>query len=461
MRASGTLRLIMAKLPTVAIIGRPNTGKSTLFNRIIGKRRAIVSDVAGTTRDHVVYRVENHELDYLLLDTGGIGGGSTDTDFEDDVSSQSLVALSSADVIVFTVNSKDELTSADYEVVDILRKQKRRHVPVILALTKCDNFMAAETKLPQYYELGLTDDIVAVSSVHGLGIGELEDVVIAKLKELHFKKEVSDASAERPPRIALVGKPNVGKSSIVNALMSDPQRELSARIVSDIPGTTRDSSDSIINYDGKEYVFVDTAGLRRKSRVDEDLETISAIKSIQAVQDSDITVLVLDAHDVVSKQDKRIASMAIEEGKGFVILLNKSDLLTTEEKKEKEIEVRASFQFCRFAPVFFVSALSRDGLLKLFTHLDTVHRNLYRRIPTKELLRWFEGVVHKIPARQLSGSKFITQAEGTPPTMVVFVRNPKQVDVTQLRYLDNNLRDTFAFEGVPIRWITKGSEDGR
>jgi GTP-binding protein len=449
----------MAKLPTVAIIGRPNTGKSTLFNRMVGKRRAIVSDIAGTTRDHVVYRVENDEMDYLLLDTGGMGGGSSDTDFEDDVAAQSLIALGAADLILFTINSREELTSSDFNVVDILRKQKRRHVPVIIVLTKCDNFMESEEKMPQYYSLGLTDSIVAVSSVHGLGIGELEDTLIEKLKELHFKKEEMESNAERAPRIALVGKPNVGKSSIVNALMSDPQRSLSARIVSEIPGTTRDSSDSIIMNDGKEYVFVDTAGLRRKSRVDEDLESISAIKSIQAVQDSDITVITIEANDVVSKQDKRIGSIAIEEGKGLILLINKADLLTAEERKEKEAEVRAEFRFCKYAPVLFVSALSRDGLLKLFPLLDTVYRNLHRRIPTKDLLRWFEGVVHRIPARELGRSKFITQADGTPPSFVIFVRKPKDVDVSQLRYLDNSFRDTFAFEGAPIRWITKAPEE--
>jgi len=451
----------MARIPTVAIIGRPNTGKSTLFNRMVGKRRAIVSDVAGTTRDHVVYKVRNDELDYLLLDTGGIGGGSTDKDFEDDVSAQSVIALEAADLIVFTINSREELTSSDFAVVDILRKTKRTHVPVIIALTKCDNFLDSESKMPQYFELGLTDNIIAVSSVHGLGVGELEDTIVAELKKLHFVKDEAEASEQKPPRIAIVGKPNVGKSSIVNALMSDPQRAVSARLVSDIPGTTRDSSDSIIKYEDKEYIFVDTAGLRRKARVNDDLESISAIKSIQAVEDSNITVLVLEAHEVVSMQDKRIASIAIEEGKGFIILINKADLLTPEERKEKEIEVRYSFKFCKYAPILFVSALSRDNLLKMFPLIDTVYRNLHLRIATKELLRWYEGVVHRIPARQLGSSKFITQAEGIPPTFVIFVKHPKEVDVTQLRYLDNNLRTSFAFEGVPVRWITKGPAEER
>lgn len=445
----------MARIPTVAIIGRPNTGKSTLFNRIVGKRRAIVSDVAGTTRDHVVYRVDNDKLDYLLLDTGGIGGGSTDKDFEDDVSGQSRIALESADLIVFTVDGRTELTASDFAVVDILRKRKKRHVPVIIAATKCDNGDEAELRMHEYQALGLTEHILPISTIHRIGTDELEELIVDELLALHFIKEENPPKETDTPRIAIIGKPNVGKSSIVNALMSDPQRALNSRIVSDIPGTTRDSSDSVIMHKEREYIFVDTAGLRRKSRVDEDLESISAIKSLQALEDSDIVILVLDAHDVITAQDKRIAALAIEEGKGIIILLNKADLLTPEEKKEKEEEVKISFRFCRFAPLLFCSAQTRDGLLKMFPLIDTVHRNLHRSIPTKDLKRWYESVVYDIPAAQLSKSKFITQAEGTPPTFVIFVKNPRKVDVSQLRFLDNKMRSSFSYEGAPIRWITK------
>lgn len=450
----------MAKLPTVAIIGRPNTGKSTLFNRIVGKRRAIVSDVAGTTRDHVVHKVESDRMDYLLLDTGGIGGGSTDKDFEDDVSRQSLIALEAADLIVFTLNSQEEMTAADFEVVDILRKKKKRHVPVILVPTKCDNFEDAENRMAQYYGLGLGDAVMPVSAVHRIGLDELEERIVEELQTLHFSKEPSDtANTDRPPRVAVIGKPNVGKSSIVNALMSDPQRALSSRLVSDIPGTTRDSSDSVIRYDDREYIFVDTAGLRRKARVDEDLETISAIKSIQAMEDSDVTILVLDASDVVAKQDKRIAGMAADEGKCIIIVLNKADKLTSEERKEKEGEVRAMYQFCRWAPILFVSAQTRENLPKLFALIDMVVRNRARRIADKDLRRWFEGIITRLPARELNKTKHLTQADEIPPTFILFTKNPKNIDVTQLRALENSLRSTFGFEGTPIRWITKGRED--
>jgi|CXWL01.1.fsa_nt_gi GTP-binding protein len=448
----------MSRLPTVAIIGRPNTGKSTLFNKMVGRRRAIESEIAGTTRDHVVYKVETDEMDYLLLDTGGIGGGSTDTDLEDDVAAQSLVALSAADLILFTINSKEELTASDTSVVEMLRKNKKAHVPVIVVATKCDNQNDIDTLLPQYYALGISDEVIGVSAMHRSGVGELEDAVVDHLKKLHFAKPPKEEQDNaNPPRIAIVGKPNVGKSSVINALMSDPQRALSSRIVSDIPGTTRDSSDTIIRHEEKDYIFVDTAGLRRKSRVDEDLEYLANVKSIQALNDSDVTILMLDATEVVSKQDKRIASIAIDEGKGLIIVINKADKMDTATREEKEKEVRMSFPFCRFAPVLFTSAETRENLLKLFLIIDSVARNRVRRIPTKALLRWYEETVHRVPSRALSKSKFITQAEEVPPTFVVFVKEPRDIDVTQMRFLENNLRSTFSFEGTPIRWIPKQS----
>lgn len=449
----------MARLPTVAIIGRPNTGKSTLFNRIVGRRRAIESDIAGTTRDHVVYRVENEKMDYLLLDTGGIGGGSTDVDLEEDVAKQSVVALAAADLILFTINSKEDITSSDMNVVELLRKKKKSHVPVIVVATKCDTADMIDNLLPQYYALGLGENVIGVSAPHRTGMDELEEAIVEELKKLHFKKEkpakIGEEAEALPPRVAIVGKPNVGKSSIVNALMSDPQRELSSRLVSDVPGTTRDSSDTIIRHEEKEYVFVDTAGLRRKARVDEDLEYLSNVKSIQAINDSDVTILMLDGADVISKQDKRIASIAVEEGKSIIIVLNKSDKLTHEERFEKEAETRASLPFCKFAPILWTSAITRENLPKLFLLIESVSRNRLRRIPTKALLRWYEDTIYRIPAKVLSKSKFITQADEIPPTFVIFVKKPGDVDVTMLRFLENRIRETFSFEGAPIRWITK------
>lgn len=453
------MRASMPKLATVAIIGRPNTGKSTLFNRMVGKRRAIVSPTAGTTRDHVAHRIQSDTATYLLLDTGGIGGGSSDTDFEDDVTAQSLVALSSADVIIFTLNSQEELTAADYEIIDLLRRHKQRHVPVILAPTKCDNPLQVDERLHEYYRLGIGDDIVPLSAVHATGIDELEHCIEQKLAALHLdhasastSEETSDSST---PRVAIVGKPNVGKSSLVNALMSDPQRALSPRIVSQVPGTTRDSSDTVVRHEGQEYIFVDTAGLRRKAKVDEDLEAISAIKSIHAVQDSDIVLLLLDGSGEISRQDKRIAGMAAEEGKSIIIAINKSDLLPKAEREEREIAVRRAFRFCSYAPLIWISASTREGLPKLFPLIRTLQENRRRRIAPKDLIRWYEDTTYGLASRELQRSKFITQADEIPPTFVIFVKNSKKIDVTQLRALENTMRSTFAFEGTPIRWITK------
>lgn len=443
----------MAKLPTVAIIGRPNTGKSTLFNRLVGKRRAIVSDVPGTTRDHVSFRVEGEKVDYLLLDTGGIGGGSEDTVLEDDVAAQTTIALEAADLILFTVNGREDLTASDFAVADILRKKRKRHVPVIVVVTKRDDWDTAEASLSQAYELNLGDDAIGVSAAHRINTDELAERVEAQLKKLHFGKVVDEAG-EGPPRIAIVGKPNVGKSSIVNALLSDAQRDLSSRIVSDIPGTTRDSSDSIVRSEGKEYVFVDTAGLRRRTKTEGHIDTISSLKSIQAMEDSDVVVLVLDASDVVSKQEQRIAAMAIEAGKGLIILLNKADLLTPEEREEKELETRAELRFCAYAPILFASAKTRNGLPKLFPLIDSVARNRVRRIPTKELLRWFENLIQRAPGN-IASCKFVTQAKDLPPTFILFCKRPSAIRVSDLRFLENALRATFAFEGTPVVWRTK------
>ncbi len=450
----------MSKLPLVAIIGRPNTGKSTLFNRFIGSRRAIISDIPGTTRDHVTSKVEHDDLDYLLVDTGGMGGGTDDKDFEDDVHAQSVLALAAADVIVFTVNSREELTASDHEVVTLLRKKRKKHVPVILAVTKADNDKIFEEALPQFHALGIADDIIAVSALNNLGIAELEECIIDNLQKLHFKKEEAIAATESDvPRIAVIGKPNVGKSSLVNALMSETQRQTSPRLVSDVPGTTRDSTDTVIRHKDREFIFVDTAGLKRQAKTDEGIDSFAMLRSIQALEQSDVAILVLDASQAISKQDKRIAGMAVDAGKGLIILMNKSDLISKEQKEERERDLAAEFPFCRFAPVIYGSTKTRDGLLKMFDLMDMIKRNRMRRIPVKELHRWFDQNVSGMPLGPIARAKHITQAEDIPPTFVLFVSKPKQVEVSQLRFLDNRIRQTFDFQGSPIRWITKGPRE--
>jgi GTP-binding protein len=443
----------MATLPTVAIIGRPNTGKSTLFNRLIGRRQAIVSDVPGTTRDHVAGKIETDDMDFLLVDTGGMGGGTEDKDFEDDVEAQSKLAIEHADLILFTVDSREPLTRSDFTIVATLRKKKKKHVPVIIVVTKGDNPENVEGTLAEYHELAIADEIILTSAAHGIGTDELRDLVIHKLNELHFEKHVRvDMDI---PRIALIGKPNVGKSSIINAFMSDPQREKSPLLVSEIPGTTRDSIDVSIRREEKEFTFIDTAGIKNRTSTEEGIETHAYFRSIRALTESDIAVLVLDGTEAVSRQDKRIAGLAVREGKGLIILVNKIDLLTVEQKQERLLDIQRQLPFCKFAPIIACSATTREGLLKIFDVISVVHASRTRRLNTKDLHRWYGDAVYGQPMGELSRSKHITQAEDIPPTFVLFVKDPKKVRVSQLRYLENNLRKTFEFEGSPIRWITK------
>ncbi|MBM3231395.1 ribosome biogenesis GTPase Der [Candidatus Peregrinibacteria bacterium] len=443
----------MARLATVAIIGRPNTGKSTLFNRLIGRRKAIVSDTPGTTRDQIAARKTGVELDYIVIDTGGIGGGSEDTDFEDDVERQSVLAVENADVIVFTVNSRDPLTKSDFTVADILRKRGRGHVPVLLVLTKCDDPEATEEVLPTFYELGMAENIIPVSADHNSGIAELESAIEEHLRKLHFVR--TPESETKAPRIAIVGKPNVGKSSLVNAFMSDSERQKGAIIVSDVPGTTRDAVDTEIRYHDRDYVFTDTAGIRRRKDTEREIEAYATFRTIREIEECDLVVLVMDATETLSRQDKRIAGLAVDAGKALIILLNKVDLTNADTRELRLKEIEGYFQFCKFAPVIPVSAKTREGLLKIFDHIETAVRNRERRIATKDLNEWYRRTVYGQPMGEIGKSKHITQSDDIPPTFVVFVRDPKKVQVSQLRYLDNSIRKTFAFEGTPIRWISK------
>ena len=467
----------MPKLPTIAIIGRPNTGKSRLFNRLYGRRKAIVSDIPGTTRDHVAGRVEGDKLDYLLVDTGGMGGGTEDRDLEEDVDRQSRLALEHADLILFTVDSRSELTSADFEIVDVLRKEKKKHVPVILVVTKCDNPESIDEELPRFYELGIADEVIPISAPHKIGVEDLCESIEAELSKMHFsnsgpgpgpgkdlndKEDINGPGPESgpdskisTPRIAIIGRPNVGKSSIINAFMSESQREKSPLLVSDIAGTTRDATDTIIKYEGEEYVFIDTAGIRRRRDSKGEIETYAYFRSVQALEECDIAVLVVDGNQELGRQDKRIASMAVEEGKGLVILLNKTDLLSSEEKALAQRRIESELQFCKFATIIPCSSQTREGLLKLFPAIACASRNRHRRIADKELHRWFRDAVADQPVGSLQKSKHITQADEVPPTFVLFVRDPKAIQVSQLRYLENSIRKTFAFEGTPVRWVTK------
>ncbi len=472
----------MARLPIVAIIGRPNTGKSTLFNRIVRKRVAIENEVAGTTRDHISHIVKTPEVDFLLLDTGGMGGGTEDKDFEDDVHAQSMLALQGADVILFTVDGRTDPTKNDFEIAKMLRKKSKRHVPVILVITKCDNDALYEHAINAFHKLGVEDETIGVSSVHGLGTEELHEKIVKYLKKLHFGKSVMEpeeayaqaheddeeeqkraydwlTDPNRPPKVAIIGRPNVGKSSIVNALMSDGQRAISPKLVSPVAGTTRDSTDTLIRHEEKDFLFVDTAGIRRAAKVEWGVESLSMLRSMQSIEECDVAVVVVDGTEKVANQDKKAAGLAVEKGKGIIILINKMDLLTSEQKKERMDDVKRSFVFCRYAPVVPCSAVTRDGLLKMFALIEMAQRNRLRRIPQKELLTTYKNAVKGQPMTSLQTAKLIKQADALPPTFILFVRNPKLVQLSQLRFLENRFRETFGFEGTPLRFITKGPRD--
>lgn len=448
----------MSKLPTVAIIGRPNTGKSTLFNRIVGSRRAIESEVAGTTRDLISHRIDEAEVPYILLDTGGIGS-TADKDFESDVKGQSLLALEHADLILFTVNSREVITLDDQKVVDMLRKRKRKHVPVIVVLTKVDDPGIAASVISDFQEMNVGEEIMTVSAPHRIGIDAMNKAIALHLKKLGFLPVTvaMDPDLKTAPRIAIIGRPNVGKSSIVNAMMSETQREELPLLVSPVAGTTRDSTDTEVKFSGRTYVLVDTAGLKRRPQDLEDIERFSLMRTIQAIEQCEIVVLVLDALVQVSQQDKRIASMAVESGKGLIILANKIDGIKGDARKQRLHEILVLLSFCKFAPIIPCSAVSREGLLKLFDVVDSVQRNRGRRITTRDLHRWFEQVVHGQPLGEIGKCKHLIQADDLPPTFVLFVKDAKRVRVTQLRYLENRLRETFGFSGVPIRWVTKSA----
>ncbi len=443
----------MAKLPTVAIIGKPNAGKSTLFNRLIGKRKSIVSDVPGTTRDRIAHLIEGESVDYLLVDTGGMGGGSDDKEFEDNVEKQSELALESSDLILFAVNGREELTASDYEIAGILRRKRRGHVPVVLVVTKMDNPAAIDETLPRFYELGIGEDVVAVSAPHHIGIDELTSVIESHLQNNHFGKQEERTEGD-PPRIAIVGKPNVGKSSIVNAFLSEAQKKKSTIIVSDTPGTTRDSLDTEIRYHGKPYVLTDTAGLK-KTKAGSDIEYYAELRTLQSIEQADIAVVVIDASRPVSRQDKRIARMAIEEGRGLIFLLNKIDLLSSEEKKKLARDFSIHFPFCLFAPLIPCSANTREGLTRLFEAIEHIAENRARRIPTSQLNTWLQDALQGRSNTGVGGARYVTQVETHPPTFTLFVKDPKKIPVSELRFLENRLRSSFAFEGTPVKWVTK------
>ena len=432
--------------PIVAIVGRPNVGKSTLFNALAGGKISIVKDTPGVTRDRIYADCTWLNYNFTLIDTGGIEPDTKDIILSQ-MREQAQIAIDTADVIVFITDVRQGLQDADAKVADMLRRSAK---PVVLAVNKVDSFEKFQADVYEFYNLGIGDP-VPVSAAGRLGIGELLDEVVR-----HFPAGTGAEEEDERPRVAIVGKPNVGKSSIVNKLLGENRV-----IVSDIAGTTRDAIDTVIKRNGREYVFIDTAGLRRKSKVKEELERYSIIRTVTAVERADVVVLVIDATEGVTEQDAKIAGIAHERGKGMIIAVNKWDAIEKDNSTVNKFsaKIREILSFMPYADILYISALSGQRLPKLFDHIDVVIENQNLRIATgvlNEIL--MEAVALQQPpsdrGRRLK-IFYMTQVAVKPPTFVLFVNDKELMHFSYTRYLENRIRDAFGFGGTSLRFITR------
>lgn len=432
--------------PIVAIVGRPNVGKSTLFNALAGEKIAIVKDTPGVTRDRIYADVTWLDKSFTMIDTGGIEPDSSDVILSQ-MREQAEIAISTADVIMFIVDVKQGLVDSDAKVADMLRRSKK---PVVLVVNKVDNFNKYNADIYEFYNLGIGDPI-PVSAVSKLGIGDLLDEVTK-----HFNNTEEYTDEDERPRVAIIGKPNVGKSSLINKLLGENRL-----IVSNIAGTTRDAVDTVIKRNGKEYVFIDTAGLRRKSKIKEELERYSIIRSVTAVERADVVVLLIDATEGVTEQDAKIAGIAHERGKGVIVAVNKWDAI---EKNDKTIyqhtnKIKETLSFMPYAEILFISALTGQRTNKLFDMIDIVIENHTLRIGT--------GVLNEIMAEAVAlqqppsdkGKRlklyYITQVAVKSPTFVIFVNDKQLMHFSYTRYIENKIREAFGFRGTPLKFIIR------
>ena len=432
--------------PIVAVVGRPNVGKSTLFNVLAGSKISIVKDTPGVTRDRIYAECNWLDKNFTLIDTGGIEPESGDIILSQ-MREQAQIAIDTADVIIFLVDVQQGLQDADAKVADMLRRSRK---PVILTVNKVDSLEKYMADVYEFYNLGIGDPM-PISSVNRLGLGDLLDAVVEK-----FPGDAETDLEDDRPKIAVVGKPNVGKSSIINRLTGENRV-----IVSDIAGTTRDAIDTDIEWNGREYVFIDTAGLRRKSKVKEDLERYSIIRTVSAVERADVVVIVIDAVEGVTEQDAKIAGIAHDKGKGIVIAVNKWD---AKEKDDKTIyrfteEVRKILSFMTYAEIVFISAKTGQRLNRLFEVIDMVIENQNLRVQTgvlNEILT--EAVAMQQPPTD-KGKRlriyYMTQVSVKPPTFVMFVNDKNLMHFSYTRYIENKIRDTFGFRGTAIHFIAR------
>lgn len=436
-------------LPIVAIVGRPNVGKSTLFNRIVRQRLAIVEDQPGATRDRLYSKGEWLNREFMIVDTGGMTFDGEDQ-LSFDVTKQAQMAVDECDVIVFVVDGRSGITNEDLQITNILRKEKK---PIIVAVNKIEEFKKQESDFFEFYSLGF-GDMEAISAANGFGIGDLLDKVIE-----NFTPEQEDEDTESL-KITFIGRPNVGKSSMVNRLLGSNRV-----IVSEIPGTTRDAIDSKLTIDGESFILVDTAGLRRKSKVEENIEYYSVLRSIKAIERSDVAILVIDATTGVTEQDKRIAGFAHEGGKGCIIMVNKWDLVEKDNGSVKEYtkEIRRELGYMDYAPIIFVSAQTGQRAHKIIPLCKAVAEENSKRVPTSLLNDvLFESIAITPPpsdrGRQLK-IQYASQVSIKPPTFVFFVNDKELMHFSYLRFLENQIRNSFGFEGTPIRMLVRNKNE--
>lgn len=438
--------------PVVAIVGRPNVGKSTLFNALAGERISIVQDTPGVTRDRIYAEVSWLDHNFTMIDTGGIEPDSNDIILSQ-MREQAEIAIATADVIMFIVDVRQGLQDSDSKVADMLRRSGK---PVVLVVNKVDSFEKYMADVYEFYNLGIGDPF-PVSAASMLGLGDMLDEVVKYFPE--YKKD--DEEDDRP-KIAIIGKPNVGKSSLINKLAQEDRV-----IVSDIAGTTRDAIDTDIKYNGKEYVFIDTAGLRRKNKIKEEIERYSIIRAVTAVERADVVILVIDATEGVTEQDAKIAGIAHERGKGIIIAVNKWDAI---EKDDKTIykhtnKIREILSFMSYAEIMFISAKTGQRLSKMYEMIDMVLENNAMRVATGVLNEIMTEAVAMQQPPSDKGKRlrlyYITQVAVKPPTFVIFVNDKELMHFSYTRYLENRIRDTFGFKGTALKFIIRERKEDR
>ncbi len=441
--------------PTIAIIGRPNVGKSTLFNRLTNSRQAITTDIPGTTRDRISRKLQIGEYQVLLVDTGGLEYGKQEN-IESNIQAQAQIAIEDADLILFVTDARYELTVDDFTAASLLRNSKKT---TILVANKCDN-QELDQMIYNLFELGF-GEAVTVSAIHKFGIQNLEFEIGKKLKELGFKSGMKkELELETPTGgidIAILGKPNAGKSSLFNALIGKEKV-----IVSDIPGTTRDSIDTELQYQDQVYTLIDTAGLRRRGKIEKGIEKYSSLRSFSAIERSEIVVLVIDGEKGITKQDPRIVQHIVEAQKGLIIAINKSDLFEKGEEIRQRIiaKLRRTFAFVPWAPVIFISAKNKRNTYKVLEIASEIMEERKKRIPTQILNGFFQKITFKHPPASTKNKKpkfmYATQADICPPNFILFFKHAANIHFSYKRYLENEIRKEYGFNGTAINLKFKG-----